>query len=505
MEMTIGERQEQQIPTGRATKLSLARTAVGVLIAAFYFFGLTIPLVGPDEPRYAQVAREMFLRGDWVTPTLGGFHWFEKPALLYWLQIVSYHLFGVNEFAARFGPALFGLGTIGAVYLLCRDAEAAREPVSGIGISFAGLAALMTAASLGIIVFSRGASFDIILTFPITASLACFYRFYRRGSIACLAGFYIFAGVATLAKGLVGILFPFAIVFVFYLVDRRRPGRREILSLVWGTALLLAVAAIWYLPMYQRHGWEFIDEFFIQHHFRRYTTNQYFHPQPFYFFFWVLPLMTLPWLPFFAAEAFHLVRTAFGRRPSTELNRLEIFAAIWTVLPVVFFSFSGSKLPGYILPSVPAAVVLSAFSARRFAARYRSGFKIVLATAVATFAVSAVLLVTAVPRFADDESVKRLIATADTTGYGNLKIVGLHGVFHNAEFYAAGRLVRTNDGKQKKLYGIGEVEAEARNAAGKILVLVPNEYAGQLANSRAINSELIARNAETSIFVVSLQ
>src|SRR5437868_11712955 len=83
-----------------------------ILIVFTYFFGLTIPFVGPDEPRYAQVAREMLERGDWITPTLGGFDWFEKPALFYWLEIISYRLFGVNEFAARVGSALFGLGTI---------------------------------------------------------------------------------------------------------------------------------------------------------------------------------------------------------------------------------------------------------------------------------------------------------------------------------------------------------------------------------------------------------
>src|SRR4051794_2948286 len=79
-----------------------------ILTVFVYLFGLSIPLVGPDEPRYAQVAREMFVRGDWITPTLGGFNWFEKPALLYWLEIGAYNIFGINEFAARFGSALFG-------------------------------------------------------------------------------------------------------------------------------------------------------------------------------------------------------------------------------------------------------------------------------------------------------------------------------------------------------------------------------------------------------------
>src|SRR5215203_4194947 len=90
------------------------------LIVAVYLIGLTIPLLGPDEPRYSQVAREMFERHNWITPTLGGFDWFEKPALLYWLQIADYKIFGVSEFAARFGSAAFGLGTILSLWILGR-------------------------------------------------------------------------------------------------------------------------------------------------------------------------------------------------------------------------------------------------------------------------------------------------------------------------------------------------------------------------------------------------
>lgn len=499
--MTIEEHQKQGFLLRIFLQFPLVKVAAACIIAALYFFGLTIPLVGPDEPRYAQVAREMYLRGDWITPTLGGFHWFEKPALLYWLQIVSYHLFGINEFAARFGPALFGLGTIAAIYVICRESENASS--SSEKISFAELAALMAATSLGIIVFSRGASFDIILTFPLTASLACFYRYYRNNSAAWLTGFYIFAGVSTLAKGLVGVVFPFAIVFAFYAILRRRPVRFEIFSLFWGTAIVFLVAAIWYLPMYQRHGWEFIDEFFIQHHFRRYTTNQYFHPQPFYFFFWVLPLMTLPWLPFFFAEFYGLTRIFLKRVKSSAFNDLEVFAVVWTAVPLLFFSFSGSKLPGYILPSLPPALILSAFAAKRFITNSRNGLKIILSIASATIIFSITLLLTVVPKFADDDSLKRLISEADAAGYVNLNIVGLHGVFHNAEFYAAGRLVRTSDGKQKKLYGVGELQTETDAAGGRILVLVPNEYAGQIADSRVLNAKLIARNSETALFVVS--
>ena len=95
--------------------------AIVLLAVVTYFLGLNLPLLGPDEPRYAQVAREMFDKGDWVTPTLGGFTWFEKPALLYWLEIASYHVFGISEFAARFGSALFGLGTVVSLWILGKN------------------------------------------------------------------------------------------------------------------------------------------------------------------------------------------------------------------------------------------------------------------------------------------------------------------------------------------------------------------------------------------------
>ena len=112
------------------------------VIIAFYLYGLgELPLLGPDEPRYAQVAREMFLRGDLVTPTLGGHTWFEKPALLYWMMIAAFKAFGVGEWSARLGPALCGVLTIGAVWRVGRE----------VGFEF--WSVLVTASCLGLIVF----------------------------------------------------------------------------------------------------------------------------------------------------------------------------------------------------------------------------------------------------------------------------------------------------------------------------------------------------------------
>jgi 4-amino-4-deoxy-L-arabinose transferase-like glycosyltransferase len=495
---------ENPFQDGRTKWLLFAAVIVFV-----YMFGLNIPLLGPDEPRYAQVAREMFERGDWVTPTLGGHHWFEKPALLYWLQIASYNLFGVTEFAARFGSALFGLGTIFSLWILGR--AAAGRP------DFANWLALIAASTLGIIVFSRGASFDIILTFPMTASLVGFFIFDlrnksgSRNELLPLALFYVFIGVSLLAKGLIGIVFPFAIVSFYYVLSWKFPSRKFIVSLIWGTLIAAVVASTWYLPMYLRHGYEFIDEFFIQHHFQRYTSNKYFHPQPFYFFLWVLPLMTIPWLPFFIAALWRSVLRLVGgsnvvsQGPDSNIRSdLKIFCFAWAAVPLVFFSFSGSKLPGYILPAVPPLIIFTAGFVYRWMNDSRSRRLVIQGIAFGTFAAVVLAMVFVVPKFADSDSVKGLIATANERGFERSSVLSLHNVSHNAEFYAAGRIVRDTTGKQKKFLGPAEVlEGIRREGHGStVLVLVPLEYLDQATDSRYFAADVIKDNGELAIVAV---
>lgn len=479
-------------------------------IALTYFVGLNLPLLGPDEPRYSQVAREMFERGDWVTPTLGGLNWFEKPVLLYWLQIASYNIFGVNEFAARFGSALFGVGTIIAIWLLAKAVEK-RLPAACANSNFANWMGLITAATVGVIAFSRAASFDIILTFPIAASLASFFIWYLgdedgKGSKLALVGFYFFIGIALLAKGLVGIVFPFAIVGFFYLISLKFPPRAFILSVFWGTILAVVVSLSWYLPMYQRNGWEFIDQFFIQHHFQRYTSNKYLHPQPFFFFYWVLPLMTIPWLPFFGIAIWKFIRrkndaeSDTGANPFPEMRR---FAVAWIVVPLVFFTFSGSKLPGYILPVLPAALLLAGEQAWRFTRQ--SNFKRLAVQVVAggTFVVVLVLAIFFVRDLAEHESVKPLVQLADSKGYGKQRIINLFGLSHNSEFYASGRLVRADDGKQKIYFSVQEILDEmAAKGEDSALVLVPLRHQEILTKSDLVEMTILGDNTQFAIAVV---
>ncbi|MGH9955972.1 MAG: ArnT family glycosyltransferase, partial [Pyrinomonadaceae bacterium] len=171
------------------------------IVIAFYFYGLGhLPFVGPDEPRYAQVAREMYLRRDLITPTLAGQPWFEKPPLLYWMMIASFRLFGISEWTARLGPALSGLLTSGAVFWVGRRVcQSSQRPDPNALGPWSGMVA---AATLGIIVFSRGVGFDIVLTMTTTWALSFFFvselvaneRQRRR----LLAGFYVFVGLSLL-------------------------------------------------------------------------------------------------------------------------------------------------------------------------------------------------------------------------------------------------------------------------------------------------------------------
>lgn len=514
--------------------------ALAALAVFVYFFGLYIPFVGPDEARFAQVAREMLERNDWITPTLGDSEWFEKPALLYWLEIASYRVFGVSEFAARFGPAVFGLGTVASLWILGHRLSTDRNSKikdQRSSSDFANWLALIAASTLGLLVFARGASFDIVVTFPITAALVSFFVWHARteadpdttvprrpSDAAPLVLFYVFSGIALLAKGLIGILFPFAIVGVFYAFSRWRPSGTFLISLIWGTLLATVIASSWYAPMYQRYGYRFIDEFFIQHHFQRFTSNKYQHPQPFYFFLWVLPLMTLPWLPLFLAGIWSFIRDLFQRRNvrpgdrdrtlphsrsphlPTSPSPLLLFSLAWLIVPLCFFSLSGSKLPGYVLPALPGAIILTAIFVFGLVEKSSKWRNIVLTLAAATFVGTILLVVLALPRFADTDSVRSLIGAATERGYTTNRVLTLHTISYNAEFYAAGRLLRDQNGKQRRLSTISEVLAEAGAENGRpVLVLVPVEYVSQLQREPKLTTQVLKDNGELSIAVVSLK
>jgi 4-amino-4-deoxy-L-arabinose transferase-like glycosyltransferase len=322
-------------------KYLLLLAALAAVMLFWHLGGL--PFVGSDEPRYAEVAREMYLSGDWITPRLGGIPWFEKPPLLYWMSALGYQFFGVSEFAARLGTALSGAFGAYFLYFFGRRVRSAR-------LGYLSASTLLTTGVWA--GFGRAASFDMILAVTLEAALIAFYLWTSQPPL--MGAWWllcVLTGTAVLAKGLAGLALPAMIIVIFLVItgELRRLFESPV-RLALGAVLFLAVCAIWYGPMISRHGSIFIHEFFIAHHFQRFLTNKYHHPQPFYFFFLVALLGCVPWTPYLPAA----IRSLRGM----VADRLRLFLWIWTLVPVVFFSFSGSKLPGYILPSFPAIALL---------------------------------------------------------------------------------------------------------------------------------------------------
>jgi 4-amino-4-deoxy-L-arabinose transferase-like glycosyltransferase len=288
-----------------------------------------------------------------------------------------------------------------------------------------------------------------------------------------------------------------------------------LISLVWGAIVCLAVASVWYLPMYIRHSSAFVNEFFIQHHFERFTSNKYQHPQPFYFFFWVLPLMTIPWLPIFVSavwtqtkDLIRKIRFAASEPSVAERKErsLVLFTIAWLLVPLIFFSFSGSKLPGYILPSVPAAVLLTGLYISKMLHKRPSSGRWIKAIALATYMTIVLALLFVVPRFVRTETVKTLIKSADSHGFPQLQVAEFGTISHNAEYYAAGRLIRDDDGKQHRFNTVRELSDRISASDNRrMLVLIPLDHVKQLTMNEMLSTQVLDDNGELAIAAVSLK
>lgn len=313
-------------------------------------------LITPDEGRYATLSLGMLLSGDWVTPRLNGILYFEKPALQYWAGALSLAVFGINEFAARFWPALTGL-----LSLLCVGMTARRFGWGG------GTAALVFASSLWPVANSHFLSLDSGLSFFLTLALCAFLRAQaddadarvRQRSMwlawAAMAG-------AVLSKGLVGIVIPGATLVLYSAVNRDwRPWRR--LHMLSGGALFLLLAVPWFWLVSMRNP-EFPGFFFIHEHFGRYLTDEHRRTGALWYFVPFLLAGFLPWTSVLP----QILRDGWRRRDG-EVFHARRFLVVWVAFIMVFFSLSHSKLPSYILPLFPALGLLAAPVIERMTAR----------------------------------------------------------------------------------------------------------------------------------------
>ena len=340
-------------------KISRA-TADWLLLAGFcgflFLFGLAyFGLIGADEPRYAQVAREMLARHDWITPTLGGKAWLEKPPLYYWQAMLAYSIFGVSDWAARLPSAVDATLMVVATYLFLKRFRP--------GFQLDG--ALMTASGAGVIGFARAASTDMPLAAMFTIAMLAWYAWYESESHRYLALFYCFLAFGMLAKGPVAPVLA-AIIIVIFAVAKN--DYRLVWSTLWipGVVLFCALVLPWYIAVQVKDP-EFFRIFILEHNVARFGTNLYRHKEPFWYYVPVALLGLIPWTVFVAASLVETIRVWWAeRREMLESeDGLNAFLVIWLVVPVIFFSFSQSKLPGYILPALPAGTLLLAEYVRR--------------------------------------------------------------------------------------------------------------------------------------------
>lgn len=309
------------------------------------FAGLgSFGLVGPDEPRYAAIAAGMARTGDWITPHLWGAVWLEKPALYYWLAALSdvAHR-AVNAATSRLPNALLAAGMLGALFFFLRRERCGRA---------GWLAVIIGLSSVFVFAFGRAATTDMTLTAPFAAGMMCLYLWLRSGRQRWLNLAALGFALAVLAKGPVALVLG-ALALGGYAALTGRWKLFPALFRPRAVIVFFAVAAPWYALCELRNP-GFFRAFFLRQNLERMATNLYQHPQPIWFYVPVILLAVFPWTGWLG-----VVVTAEWRRR----DELRWFLLCWLAAPLVFFTFSASKLPGYILPAVPAAVGLIAVSA----------------------------------------------------------------------------------------------------------------------------------------------
>lgn len=310
-----------------------------ILVAGFImFFKLgSLPLLDPDEPVYAQTAREMLAAQDFISPRIYGEFWYDKPPLYYWLVMGASKLFGQTEFAARFPSALLAVGCALLVYFGGKSLFTRRAGL---------LSALGLATSLEYFYLGKAAVTDMTLTFFLTASLLGYLRekYYWA---------YTAAGLAVLTKGPVGIVLPVMIILLQLILTRNIKALKQ-MKLFSGGFLALILFLPWYLMMYSVHGMDFVHTFLGFHNITRFLQPEHPAGTLWYYYLPVLLIGFFPWTMFLLQS----VSAALRSRKEPRGNSL-LFLVIWATVVLAFFTASQTKLISYILPLYPPLALLA--------------------------------------------------------------------------------------------------------------------------------------------------
>lgn len=320
----------------RATELT-GRHRNALLLGAFvilsFFAGLgSGPLFDVDEGAFTEATREMLVGGDYITTWLNGMPRFDKPILIYWLQLLSVKSFGLNEFAFRLPSAISGAVWAAATYLFVRRQ---RNDTEGF------LAAALLVLSLQVTIIAKAAIADALLNCCLALSMFSIYRhFVDRSRVRVFMAFAAI-GIGVLAKGPIAILIPTAVSFLFFLSMRDLKGWFRAVLNPAAIVLMLAIVLPWYILEYQAQGQAFIDGFFMKHNVGRFSGSMEGHSGSAFYY---VPVVLAGILP-----ATGLLFTALGRIRELVADPLSRFCLLWAGFVFIFFSLSGTKLPHYMI------------------------------------------------------------------------------------------------------------------------------------------------------------
>jgi 4-amino-4-deoxy-L-arabinose transferase-like glycosyltransferase len=339
----------KKLKSHRSWMIDLA--LLGGILSLFYAFCLgSYPLFTPDEGRYSEVAREMVATGDYITPRVNGVIFLDKPILYYWLQATAINLFGLNEWALRFFPALIGVVGCLMSYICGRKLFNRRTGI---------VAAIILGATPLYFASAHYANLDLEVAVWISCTLLSFITAVRnpaRPQTSWLFATYIFAALAFLTKGLIGFAFPVMIIGSWIVLTWRWNLLKKT-HLGAGLMLAFVIVLPWYM-LAQHENPDFLHYFFITQQFTRYLSAAEFNSHaPFWFYAPIVLIGFFPWT-LFAVQSFYLSIKRVCK--NTRLHHDELFLMLWFLIVFVFFSIPRSKPIGYILPVFPPLAMLTA-------------------------------------------------------------------------------------------------------------------------------------------------
>ena len=301
-------------------------------------------VIETSEARYAEISREMWLTGDYLHPRLLEIQHFHKPPVTYTISALGMGLFGPSAFGARFFLQVSLILQVLLVYLLGKEIFGNNRQALIAAIVYVTIPAVLLAA--------RNLTTDSFLATFELAAIWCWVKYKKGTTPAWLYFFYLLLALAFLTKGPVGLIFP-----VLVALGYRSPQTQRInLTAGWhhlpALVLFLLVGGSWYVYLMLQNP-EFVDYFLFKHTVQRYANPETFgRSKPWWFYLVLAPALSLPWA---AILLFNFKK--LKELPPT-LKRLFI---LWILVPLVFFSFSGSKLILYILPLFAGLALLTAW------------------------------------------------------------------------------------------------------------------------------------------------